>query len=320
VRRAQLFDDGCVLLQKFLGHRLSVEIQFDGETGIGIGPTREFFALMSREFAASRLRLFRNDRPDGPYCFTPLGLFPDPEADWRLFRMLGTLVAKAVSLEVTLELDFNPAFFDLARGKKVDVGRVDRHLASALAAPSGLFGLEFGDGDEVDESNVARFVEDAAINGNVGTCAEEFVRGFNEVMPFGMLEMFAADEICQIIRGDGRLITEEDLVNFVEISHGYTKESPQIEMLYEIVTAMDTDEQRDFVCFVTGSHNLPVGGLRGLVPRMTVMRRNCEYDGDLPTASTCMYLLKLPPYAEKGVMERKLKMAISEGLNAFDLS
>lgn len=43
--------------------------------------------------------------------------------------------------------------------------------------------------------------------------------------------------------------------------HGFTSESRAIRMLLEILSLYDTNEQRLFLQFLTGSPRLPTGGL-----------------------------------------------------------
>jgi hypothetical protein len=52
------------------------------------------------------------------------------------FELLGVLVAKALSSEVAIGLDFNPPFFDLASGRPIA-------LAKSLDCDEGLLGLDF---------------------------------------------------------------------------------------------------------------------------------------------------------------------------------
>jgi ubiquitin-protein ligase E3 C len=40
----------------------------------------------------------------------------------------------------------------------------------------------------------------------------------------------------------------------------------------------------------------------------------------LPTASTCMNLLKLPPYTSMSVLKQKLLIAIEQGNTGFELT
>jgi E3 ubiquitin-protein ligase TRIP12 len=87
---------------------------------------------------------------------------------------------------------------------------------------------------------------------------------------------------------------------------------------------MSADEQRLTLRFLTGSPALAVGGLIGLNPRLTVVRKNPEGnaspDDSLPSVMTCANYLKLPDYSSKEVMRTKLLTAIHEGQLSFHLS
>lgn len=337
--RKSIFEDGRILVDQFMCNRTPVEIQFRNEVGIGLGPTREFFSLLSREFRKSSRHLFRNDNPKAEYCYHELGLFPSIIACSSSYYTLGILVAKAISMEMTLDLDFNPTFFDLVRCQVVSIDTIDKFIANALKSKEGLYGLPFtypgyddyqliGGGRDifVTEANVNDYiacVTETTLGKNVRDCAAAFKSGFDTVFPFMNLDIFSSAEIACIISGDDALITADDLNNYLEISHGYTRESPEIQMLIEVILEMTPAEQRDFIRFVTGSQRLPVGGMKGLEPHMTVMKRTGEKeneDTDLPTTSTCTYLLKLPSYSTKDIMRSKLLMAITNCQESFDLT
>ena len=87
---------------------------------------------------------------------------------------------------------------------------------------------------------------------------------------------------------------------------------------------MDPVEKRLFLRFATGSPKLPVDGLRGLNPPLTVVLKPPEQgwtaDDYLPSVMTCTNYLKLPNYSTKDVMRTKLVMAIKEGHISFHLS
>lgn len=89
--------------------RASLEVEFFNEVGSGLGPTLEFYALVSREFARKSLDLWRaGDHTDETeYVHTTTGLFPspvqDPESEkgkkaLKVFRVLGQFVAKCECL------------------------------------------------------------------------------------------------------------------------------------------------------------------------------------------------------------------------------
>ena len=328
VRRYRLFEDGLVILDNFLNNGFCVEIEFEGEVGVGMGPTREFFLLMAMEFQKSERALFRNDDPSKDFVTNHQGLFPSLTASPSTFRLLGVFVAKAISMSICVGVDFNPAFFKLAQKETVTLSEIDDALARGLVSHEGLIGLDFsypgypdyqlgGMGAVIDEGNVAQFVQAIEIETikNATVCAQSFVDGFCEVMAFDYLKMFSAQEISRLISGDASVITMDDLQRYVDIGSGYTKDSPQIAMLFSILTEMEPAVQKDFIRFVTGSELLPGVGLKSLDPRMQIEKR--EMTGDdggnfhLPTASTCTCRLKLPAYVDRQVMKDKLLFAIN---------
>ena len=92
---------------------------------------------------------------------------------------------------------------------------------------------------------------------------------------------------------------------------------------------------------MTGCPRLPPGGLGGLSPRLTVVRKQpsgvqtsspgkptnpatnpgtTAADADLPSVMTCANYLKLPPYSSEDIMRARILFAIKEGQCSFDLS
>lgn len=108
----------------------------------------------------------------------------------------------------------------------------------------------------------------------------------------------------------------------IKTDHGYTPASPVIVWLFDLLVSMDAAERRLFLRFVTGSPTLPSNGLRGLRPRLTVVRREAEgdVDGCLPSVMTCANYLKLPSYTSPGSLRSQLFKAIREGQLSFHLS
>lgn len=77
--------------------------------------------------------------------------------------------------------------------------------------------------------------------------------------------------------------------------------------MWEIVHALNEEEQRSFLKFVTGSDRAPIGGLGNL---RCVIQRGGEDTDRLPTSHTCFNLLRLPAYGSKAKMAGRLKLAI----------
>jgi E3 ubiquitin-protein ligase TRIP12 len=57
-----------------------LEVEYFEEVGTGLGPTLEFYSLVSREFARKDLKIWRDSDAAGssPYVGHPNGLYPAP--------------------------------------------------------------------------------------------------------------------------------------------------------------------------------------------------------------------------------------------------
>ena len=51
-----------------------------------------------------------------------------------------------------------------------------------------------------------------------------------------------------------------DLMEYCRPDHGYSHDSRAIQFLFEVLSGLESLEQRHFIQFVTGSPRLPVGG------------------------------------------------------------
>ncbi|RTG87640.1 E3 ubiquitin-protein ligase TRIP12, partial [Schistosoma bovis] len=103
--------------------RAVLEIAFEGEVGFGLGPTLEFYTLISRLLMKSNLNLWHGceSTSDG-YLIAPApGLYPRPFSRQTKssvirevcgkFNFLGRLLARALLDWRRLDLPFSPAFF-----------------------------------------------------------------------------------------------------------------------------------------------------------------------------------------------------------------
>lgn len=120
------------------------------------------------------------------------------------------------------------------------------------------------------------------------------------------------------------LILSTDLEECSVCDHGYTITSHAVQFLFEVLCEMTPQEQRRFVLFVTGSPNLPVGGLRSLHPPLTIVRKTgssgVAEEEYLPSVMTCTNYLKLPDYSTLELMRRKIHFAIQNGQGSFHMS
>lgn len=162
-----------------------------------------------------------------------------------------------------------------------------------------------------------------------------FHEGFTEICGAGSSQHFLAafdvNELEQLWSdpgdGSGSMWDRDghDLRASMVCDHGYTKDSKAISDLISILCELTLDEQRLFVKFVTGANRLPLGGLKNLEPKLTVVRKmgaNGDEDGDavLASASTCTNYLKLPAYSTREIMKTRLLYCIHECQGSFHLS
>lgn len=95
------------LMHEMGSSKALLEVQYENEVGTGLGPTLEFYALVSKDLQKSDLELWSTAAPSSnEYVHNPLGLFPMPLARSAKvshvtkirskFRFLGKFMAKAV--------------------------------------------------------------------------------------------------------------------------------------------------------------------------------------------------------------------------------
>ena len=88
-------------------------------------------------------------------------------------------------------------------------------------------------------------------------------------------------------------------------------------MFWRAVASMDENKRRLLLKFVTSCSKPPLLGFRDMEPPFCIQNGGTEVR--LPTASTCMNLLKLPEFKEESLLRDKLFYAIEAG-SGFELS
>jgi E3 ubiquitin-protein ligase TRIP12 len=149
--------------------------------------------------------------------------------------------------------------------------------------------------------------------------------------------LFVCSKLERLFCGSGYHAWDtKQLIECTRCDHGYTHDSRAVKYLFDIMCSFNYDEQRQFLQFITGSPRLPVGGLRSLVPPLTIVRKtvdsssfttttststsNSNSESYLPSVMTCVNYLKLPDYASIDVMREKLTIAMRDGQLSFHLS
>ncbi|XP_057839619.1 E3 ubiquitin-protein ligase UPL3 [Cryptomeria japonica] len=384
ISRKRVLKAAAQVMHLCRGQKAALEIQYYNEVGSGLGPTLEFYTLISHELQRSKIGMWRTNAEESVQA--SLGLFPRPysphtESSDREkfhvienFTLLGFLMAKALQDGRLLDLPLSRAFYKLLLGNDLDLydikyfdiglGTILQEMQALAARRQYLESMADDKSKEISSlhyrgakiedlcfdftlpgfpdyalkpggssimvtiDNVDEYVSlavDATIASGIMPQIEALRKGFNQVFPISTLQVFSEKELETLICGERDLWEAEMLCDHIKFDHGYTAQCPFALDFLEIVAAFTPKLQRAFLQFVTGSPNLPPGGLSALNPKLTVVRKNPTnltdtLDMDLPSAMTCANYLKLPPYSTKETMRDRLVYAITEGQGSFDLS
>ncbi|XP_069474400.1 E3 ubiquitin-protein ligase TRIP12 isoform X2 [Ambystoma mexicanum] len=400
VNREELLKQAESVMQDLGSSRAMLEIQYENEVGTGLGPTLEFYALVSQELQRADLGLWRGEEitlsnPKGSqegtkYVHNIQGLFalpfgrtakPAHIAKVKMkFRFLGKLMAKAIMDFRLVDLPLGLPFYkwmlrqetslvshdllnidpvvaksvyhleDLVRQKKrleKDKSQTKESLQYALENLNmngcsvedlaldftlpGFPNIELRKGGKdlaVTIHNLEEYLRLVIyweLNEGVSRQFDSFRDGFESVFPLSHLQYFYPEELDQLLCGSKTDTWDvKTLMECCRPDHGYTHDSRAVKFLFEILSSFDSEQQRLFLQFVTGSPRLPVGGFRSLNPPLTIVRKTFEStenpDEFLPSVMTCVNYLKLPDYSSIEIMREKLLIAAREGQQSFHLS
>lgn len=326
------------------------------EAGIdGGGLFKEFLEAVVKEGFDPGRGLFRATTDNRLYP-NPHAVRAVPDA-LRLLEFLGRMVGKALWEGILLELPLASFFLKKFRGAAADVDdlpTLDPVLARSLMSledyPGDVadLGLTFsltddvlGKPEEVDlvpggrnlpvtSANARLFIHRVAefkLNVQLREPVAAFLKGFRAMVPGTWVEMFNDMELQELIGGaeGGAALDLRDMQAHVAYSAGYSAEHPVIVAFWEALSGMTPQEQADFLRFVTSCPRPPLLGFGYLEPPLCIQMAGPGEEGGggterLPTAATCMNLLKLPPYRGGTAQVReKLLYAIQAGAG-FDLS
>lgn len=106
ISRDDILKQAEQVIQDLAGSKALLEVQYENEVGTGLGPTLEFYALVSQELQRKDLELWHIADSTGTYVNNPTGLFTMPlgrntkvsqlSKIKAKFRFLGKFMAKAV--------------------------------------------------------------------------------------------------------------------------------------------------------------------------------------------------------------------------------
>ncbi|KAF9647283.1 HECT-domain-containing protein [Thelephora ganbajun] len=351
IRRDKIAQDGFDRLQD-ANLKQPLEIVFvdqfgQEEAGIdGGGVFKEFLTSLAKE-------VFDSDR--GLWLSTEQHeLYPNPHSyatdvhSLAWFRFVGRILGKALYEGILVDVAFAGFFLAKWLGKQSyldDLASLDSELYQ------GLIFLKHYSGDLADltlnftvaqdEFGIARSVELIQNGSNIPVTKENrlkyiylvslyklsrqikkqsnaFFDGLSEMIDPKWLRMFNQQELQILLGGVDSPIDVDDLRANTQYGGLYAEDQPTIQAFWRVVGSFTQDQKRALLRFVTSCSRPPLLGFKELVPKFAI--RDAGRDNErLPTASTCVNLLKLPMYTDERILRAKLLQAINSGAG-FDLS
>ncbi len=150
-----------------------------------------------------------------------------------------------------------------------------------------------------------------------------FLRGLGLIIEPAWLSMFNQTELQRLVGGDSSEIDVDDLRRHTQYSGVYAigddgEEHPTVQLFWEVMRGLEDGERRDVLKYVTSTPRAPLLGFGQLSPPFSIRDGGLDEER-LPSASTCVNLLKLPQYRSREMLKRKLLYAVTSGAG-FDLS
>ena len=147
-----------------------------------------------------------------------------------------------------------------------------------------------------------------------------FLSGLRELIPESWLRLFSPSELQLLSGGSTSPLDVVDFKRHVRLVGGYDAGHRVVRWFFEIVNELTPDQCSQLLMFATACSRPPLLGFQHLHPPFTLQRVNITNDSArLPTAATCMNLLKLPTYSSKDVLRAKLLLILPEN-QGFELT
>ncbi|VDQ06631.1 unnamed protein product [Trichobilharzia regenti] len=164
----------------------------------------------------------------------------------------------------------------------------------------------------VTEANRVEYVHSVAnykLNKMIYPHVKAFTLGLNDVIPIHWLRLFDAEELQTLISGADMVIDVNDLKeNTVYIGNSSTY-SETLDSFWSVLQNFSEADKRSFLRFVTACSRPPMFGFRELQPPFSI--QVTEEVERLPTASTCMNLLRLPDFRNAETLRDRLLYALN---------
>uniref|UniRef100_A0A8C2CYE4 Ubiquitin-protein ligase E3C n=1 Tax=Cyprinus carpio TaxID=7962 RepID=A0A8C2CYE4_CYPCA len=254
-------------------------------------------------------------------------LYPSPTAEMlvgesftRHYYFLGRILGKALYENMLVELPFASFFLSKLLGTSADV---DIHHLASLDPEMyrNLLFLKSYDGDVEDLG-----LNFTVVNNDLGEAQVVELKPGGKDIPvttansIAYIHLVADYRLNKQIRAHC-LAFRQGLANVVSLEWLRMFDQQEIQVAALLVTVVESfsdEEKRKLLKFVTSCSRPPLLGFKELYPAFCIHNGGTDLER-LPTASTCMNLLKLPEFCDPQQMRNKLLYAV-ESSAGFELS
>jgi E3 ubiquitin-protein ligase TRIP12 len=215
--------------------RSFLEFEFQGEEGTGLGPTLEFYDNIADEFKKWSIDINENTKLQMWRLATDNLLFPSPicirtfpqdkvKQIYDIFRLCGTIVAKAIVDDRQIDLPISPLFWKLCLGQQLsifDYQKLDMTIFNTLAE----FQIVANKAEEIEQKNLSGDLKSRQLQsltiGN-GSRVEDYALDFT--LPcFGHIELIPG--------GASRPVSLENTQDYIDlVLHSTFHESVKIQV------------------------------------------------------------------------------------------
>ena len=124
ISRKHILESAVKVFELYGSSSSVLEVEYFDEAGTGLGPTLEFYSLVSKEFARRDLKLWRDTDQTHPglYVHHPNGLFPAPISPDDVVNDVGQYVSAFPSLLNPL-LTYSPGSAPISSASSVNLWR-----------------------------------------------------------------------------------------------------------------------------------------------------------------------------------------------------
>ncbi|GJQ86440.1 hypothetical protein Trydic_g10347 [Trypoxylus dichotomus] len=158
---------------------------------------------------------------------------------------------------------------------------------------------------------------DLKLNAQIKRQCAAFREGLDSVVPILWLKLFNHNELQVIICGDAEEIDIQDMKSNTVYEGEFNGAHPTIILFWKIVEKFTDTQKKQLLKFVTSCSRPPLLGFKELNPSFCIQSSGSQ--DRMPTASTCLNLLKIPVIREEELLRNKLLSAIEQQAG-FELS